>query len=227
MSLFGALSAGGQVVSETQREQRLRLRGRFYQYRYRTLVGRDGEKCYSCGIREGPFDIHHRDGDTWNWSISNTELRCKSCNTGENNSLRALGRLGVPSVNASVRENVSFAAREAVKPTDNLVSYSAELQRDCWYWLLNKIGPGGPHEYLALRKAINDCAYDIGSHPKTVAPYFHMFSSENGPLRITPEVLPGDRPGRRTKIITYVGSKHLPGEGKPKTPPGSVPEALP
>jgi hypothetical protein len=100
------------------------------------------------------------------------------------------------------------------------VGYSAELQSDCWFWIMGKIGPGGPHEYLILKDASNACAYDIGSHPKTVLPYFEMFASENGPIKIVKWNLPGDRPARRTRVIVYVGSKHLPGEGKGKTPPG-------
>lgn len=58
---------------------------------YHRLVERDVEKCRGCETTQGPFQIHHGDGDTWNNALWNLDLRCASCNTGENNRLRTLG----------------------------------------------------------------------------------------------------------------------------------------
>jgi hypothetical protein len=71
---------------------------------------------------------------------------------------------------------------------------------------------------MALKDAVNTCAYDIGSHPTTVKRYFDMFATPNGPIRVEERILPGDRPGRRTRIVVYVGSTLLPGEARGPDP---------
>ncbi len=197
------------------RPPRLPLRGRYYTILYRSLVQRDGEKCRGCETTGKPFQIHHRDGDTWNNALWNLELRCASCNTGENNRLRAFGG---PSSREPVCASNEDKGGSDVEPSDNLVSYSQRLQRDCWYWIITKIGPAGVRKYMTLRELVNSCAYDIGSHPTTVRRYVEMFSTTNGPIRVRERVLPGDRPGRRSKIVVYVGSKLLPGEGRTPDP---------
>jgi hypothetical protein len=209
---------GGLAERASVRLPRLPLRGQHYKVAYFRLAQRDGESCQGCGTTQGPLQIHHKDGDTWNNALWNLELRCAACNTGENNRLRTLGK-------PSSREHVCVSEEapesrgmRGEESSDNLVLYSQRLQRDCWHWIMTNIGPGATHIYLTLREAVNTCSYDIGSHPTTVRRYFDMFATSNGPIRIEEKVLPGDRPGRRTRIVVYVGSKLLPGEGKDPDP---------
>ena len=144
---------GAQGLSE--RVPRMRLRGPSYYDRYSRLVARDSKRCFKCQVPDGPFEIHHRDGDTWNNALWNLELRCAPCNTGENNRLRTKkDNTGGPGVGereggggVGARKQIGLNAITVTADSVPYGSYearkNAEAQEPFRAWVIGKLAFNG------------------------------------------------------------------------------------
>jgi hypothetical protein len=95
-----------------------------------------------------------------------------------------------------------------VDPTDNLVSLSEGMQARVEEWLMKKLGPSGPHNYLPVKLVEKEASYDCKVSPVTI----HRYIVNPGPLtasnarwRLIERHLVGDRPSKETKCVMWRG----------------------
>jgi len=165
-----------------------------------------GHVCFKSGPDcKGPLEKHHFDLDVNNNALNNFRWACTRHN-------RQLNRVPKHSVRLSVRESQSdgVVVEGMVRPEDNLVAVSERMQRDLIEWLMQHLGPLGPHRYLTAKFVKKDASWDCHMSPVTVDRMVFNpgpLTAGNAPFRLIDVHLAGDRPGRKSTCVMWRGKK--------------------
>jgi len=172
-----------------------------YESNYKSLVKRDGERCFMCKKKgEGePLIIDHWDNNRENNDESNLHLLCRSCNTRKNP--RGNGKRGI-----RVKETLNGKARSFIQVEDcddkKILSAEFEKNREAEPafrgWLIIELMNKG-------RKELND-VYNAGAEvahcsQETIKRYLGKMISEHGICQISKEIID------QSRLMRYVEFK--------------------
>lgn len=166
---------------------------------YRCLVIRDGEECSNCHKKPSPavsaasyppkkrvvLEIDHIDGNKHNWSPSNLQLLCKSCNVTKENQARGERRKRPSAVNERERLEGLPGTRIAREFISFAEDAPATMQANALYelsfraWILGQLEAS---EAIDKKEAVRSGAEVAGCSPTTTARYLEKLVSAVGPL---------------------------------------------
>lgn len=133
------------------------------------LLERQQGNCYTTNCQERPIQIHHVDGNTYNWDPANLRASCQTHNP------RGL----MENVNQREKQFRAAEPDTGYTPIDLSREYRPAFER----WLFRRVSERKP---LYLHDAIHDPYNTIGCSPQTVRSYLGSMVSESGLYEIVP-----------------------------------------